>query len=171
MNATSAASMATSVPPLPIAIPTSAWASAGESFTPSPTIITTAPSRWRAWTGVAPGHDERAGTQRSGKTRRGNRTLRTGLTQLVHAAARTKGTYLSALYQRLATHRGRKRAIMAVAHAIVVSAFHRLSHHEPYHELGANYFDEQRRDYLVNHLTRGIQRLGYHVPLEPVQPA
>jgi transposase len=128
-------------------------------------------SRLSAWTGVAPGHDESAGKQRSGKTRRGNRTLRTGLTQLAHAAARTKGTYLSALYQRLAARRGRKRAIMAVAHAIVVSAFHMLSRHEPYRELGANYFDEQRRNHLVNHLTRRIERLGYHVQLEPVQPA
>ena len=126
-------------------------------------------SRLSAWTGVAPGNDESAGKRRSGKTRRGNRTLRTGLTQLAHAAARTKGTYLSALYQRLATRRGRKRAIMAVAHAIVVSAFHMLSRHAPYRELGANYFDEQRRHQLVNHLTRRIQRLGYHVHLEPVQ--
>jgi transposase len=128
-------------------------------------------SRLSAWTGVAPGNDESAGKQRSGKTRKGNRTLRTGLTQLAHAAARTKRTYLAALYQRLATRRGRKRAIMAVAHAIVVSAFHMLSRHEPYRELGANYFDEQRRAYLVDHLTRRIQRLGYNVHLEPVQTA
>jgi transposase len=126
-------------------------------------------SRLAAWTGVALGNDESAGKQRSGKTRKGNRTLRTGLTQLAHAAARTKGTYLAALYQRLATRRGRKRAIMAVAHAIVVSAFHMLSRHELYRELGANYFDEQRRDHLVDHLTRRIQRLGYHVHLELVQ--
>ena len=59
-----------------------------------------------AWTGVAPGNDESAGKQRSGKTRKGNHTLRTGLTQIAHAAARTKGTYLSALYQRLAARRG-----------------------------------------------------------------
>jgi hypothetical protein len=80
--------------------------------------------------------------------------------------------HLSALYQRLATRRGRKRAIIAVAHAIVISAFHRLSGHEPYRELGANYVDEQRRTSLVHHLTRRIERLGYHhVQLEPVQPA
>jgi transposase len=126
-------------------------------------------SRLSAWTGVAPGNDESAGKQRSGKTRKGNRTLRTGLTQIAHAAARTKGTYLSALYQRLAARRGKKRAIMAVAHAIVVSAFHMLSRHEPYRELGANYFDAQRRDHLVDRLTRRMQRLGYHVHLEPVQ--
>jgi transposase len=128
-------------------------------------------SRLSAWTGVAPGNDESAGKRRSGKTRQGNRVLRTGLTQLAHAAARTKGTYLSALYQRLAARRGKKRAIMAVAHAIVVSAFHMLSRHEPYQELGANYFDEQRRHHLVDRLTRRIERLGYRVHLEPVPAA
>jgi transposase len=125
-------------------------------------------SRLAAWAGVVPGNDESAGKQRLGKTRRGNRTLRTGLTQMAHAAARTKGTYLSALYQRLAARRGKKRAITAVAHAIVVSAFHMLARHEPYRELGANYFDAHRRDHLVDRLTRRIQHLGYHVHLEPV---
>jgi transposase len=128
-------------------------------------------SRLSAWTGVAPGNDESAGKQRSGKTRKGNRTLRTGLTQIAQDAARTKGTYLSALYQRLAARRGKKRAIIAVAHAIVVSAFHMLSRHEPYRELGPNYFAERRREHLVDCLTRRIQHLGYHVHLEPVQTA
>ena len=88
-------------------------------------------ARLAAWSGVAPGNDESAGKQRSGKTRQGHRALRTGLTQLAHAAALTRGTYLSALYQRLAARRGKKRAIMAGAHSIVVSAFPRLSRNEP----------------------------------------
>jgi transposase len=125
-------------------------------------------ARLAAWTGVAPGHDESAGKRWSGKTRQGNRALRTGLTQMAHAAARSKGTYLAALYQRLAARRGKKRAIMAVAHSIVVSAFHMLSRYEPYQELGANYFDDQRRHQLVDRLTRRLERLGYRVSLEPV---
>jgi transposase len=95
-----------------------------------------------------------------------NRVLRTALTQLAHAAARTKGTYLSALYQRLAARRGKKRAMIAVAHSMVVSAFHMLSRHEPYQELGSNYFDEQRRHQLVHRLTRRLEHLGYRVNLE-----
>jgi transposase len=75
------------------------------------------------------------------------------------------------LYQRLAARRGKKRAIMAVAHAIVVSAFHMLARHEAYHELGHNYLDEQRRDHLVDWLTRCIERLGYRVSLDPVPAA
>jgi transposase len=128
-------------------------------------------TRLAAWSGVAPGNDESAGKQRSGKTRQGNQAVRTGLTQLAHAAARTKGTYLSALYHRLAARRGKKRAIIAVAHSIVVSAFHMLIRGEPYRELGANYFDARRQTQLVDQLTRRIERLGYRVILEPVAAA
>jgi transposase len=128
-------------------------------------------ARLAAWTGVAPGNEESAGKQRSGKTRQGNRALRTGLTQMAHAATRTKGTSGSALYHRLAARRGKTRAIIAVAHSIVVSAFHRLARHEPYHELGANYFDDQRRHQLVDRLARRLEHLGYRVSPEPVPAA
>jgi hypothetical protein len=125
-------------------------------------------SRLAAWSGVAPGNNESAGIQRSGKTRKGNRALRTGLIQIAHAATHTKETYLSAFYHRLAARRGKKRAILAVAHAIVVSAFHMLSRNASYRELGSNDFDEHRRVHLVDRLTRRMERLGYHVALEPV---
>jgi transposase len=127
----------------------------------------TAP-RLAAWAGVAPGNDESAGKQRSGKTRKGNRPLRAILTQLAHAAVRTKDTYLSTLYQRLAARRGKKRAIIAVAHSIMRSVFHMLSRNAPYRELGANYFDERRRQFTVARLAQRIEHLGYHVHLEPV---
>jgi transposase len=127
----------------------------------------TAP-RLAAWAGVAPGNDESAGKQRSGKTRKGNRALRAILTQLAHAAVRTKGTYVSALYQRLAARRGKQRAIIAVAHSIMKSIFYMLSRNAPYHELGANYFDERRRHSTVDRLARRIEHLGYRVHLEPV---
>src|SRR5215467_7875250 len=127
----------------------------------------TAP-RLAAWAGVAPGNDESAGKQRSGKTRKGNRPLRAILTQLAHAAVRTKGTSLSALYQCLAARRGKNRAIVAVAHAIMCSVFHMLSRQEPYRELGSNYFDERRRHYTVDRLARRVEHLGYRVHLEPV---
>jgi transposase len=127
----------------------------------------TAP-RLAAWAGVAPGNNESAGKQRSGKTRQGNHTLRAGLTQLAHAAVHTKDTYLSALYRRLAARRGKKRAIRAVAHAIMVSAFYMLVRNESYRELGGNYFDERQRHYTVDRLASRLERLGYRVHLEPV---
>jgi transposase len=127
----------------------------------------TAP-RLAAWAGVAPGHDESAGQQRAGQTRTGNRPLRALRTQLAHAAVQTKDTSLSALYQRLAARRGKKRAIIAVAHASMVSVLHLLSRQEPYRELGANYCDERRRQFTIDRLTRRIAPLGYRVHLEPV---
>jgi transposase len=79
--------------------------------------------------------------------------LRTGLTQWAHAAARTKGTCLSALYQCLAARLGKKRTIIAVAHSIVVSAFHMLTRDEPYREFGAHDFDDRRQAHPVDQLT------------------
>src|SRR5918999_112512 len=73
-----------------------------------------------SWAGVAPGNHESAGKRASGKTRQGNRFLRTVLVQAAHAAARTKGTSLRAQYRRLATRHGKKRAILAVAHSMLV---------------------------------------------------
>ena len=63
---------------------------------------------------------------------------------------------------------GKRRAILAVAHSIMVSVFHMLTRHEPYHELGARYFDERRRHYTVDRLAQPIEQLGYRVHLEPV---
>jgi transposase len=123
-------------------------------------------TRLAAWAGVAPGNDESAGKQRSGRTRPGNQPLRTVLTQMAHAAAHTKGTYLSTLYHRLAARRGKKRAIVAVAHSMVVSAFYMLVRQQPYQELGATCFDKQQRHHLVDRLTRRIAQLGYEVRLE-----
>jgi transposase len=100
------------------------------------------PARLAVWAGVAPSNDASAGKQRSGRIRPGNQSLRTVLTQLAHATSRTRGTYLSALYHRLMARRGKKRAIVAVAHSMVVSAFHMLSRNEPYQDLGATYYDE-----------------------------
>jgi transposase len=128
-------------------------------------------ARLAAWSGVAPGNDASAGTQRSGQTRQGNRALRTGLTPLAHAAALTKGTDVSAWSQQLATRRGTTRALMAVAHAIVVSAFYRLSRHEPSHARGATYVDDHQRTHLIDRLTRRMERVGYRVTLEPVATA
>jgi hypothetical protein len=101
-----------------------------------------------------------------GKTQKGNRSLRAILTQLTHAAVRTKGTYLSALFQRLAARRGKQRAIIAVAHSIMKSILHMLSRNAPYHDLEANYFDEWRRHSTVDRLARRVAPLGYRVSLE-----
>jgi transposase len=119
-----------------------------------------------AWAGVAPGNYESAGKRASGKTRQGNKALGVALNQAAHAAARTKDTYLSAQYHRLAGRRGHKRAIVAVAHSLVVIAYHLLQRKEPYRELGGDYFDKQRPDATARRLMQRLERLGYAVTIQ-----
>lgn len=121
-----------------------------------------------AWAGVAPGNHESAGKRLAGRTRQGNRALRTGLVQAAHAAAHTKDTFLAAQYHRLASRRGKKRAIIAVAHSILVIAYHLLTKQEPDRELGGSYHDQRNLAATTGRLTKRLQKLGYHVTLEPL---
>ena len=79
-----------------------------------------------SWAGMCPGQNESGGKRRSGKTRKGSRWLRQTLVEMAHAAAKTKGTYLSSQYRRIAARRGKKRALIAVGHTILVMAYHML---------------------------------------------
>lgn len=121
-----------------------------------------------SWAGVCPGNDESAGKRRSGKIRRGSPWLRTALVEAAHGAGRTKNTYLGAQYHRLAARRGKKKALVAVAHSILVIAYHVLTRKEPYHDLGSNYFDKRDRAHVEKRLSRRLERLGYNVTLKPV---
>ncbi|MDZ4878171.1 MAG: IS110 family transposase ISAzo28 [Chroococcidiopsis cubana SAG 39.79] len=119
-----------------------------------------------AWAGLAPGNYESAGKRLSSKTRRGNRVLRAALVQAAHALTQTK-TYLAAQFRRLTPRRGRKRAAVAVAHSILVIAYHLIERNEPYRDLGANYFDQQRPEAATKSLVKRLERLGYQVSLQP----
>lgn len=126
-----------------------------------------------SWAGMCPGNDQSAGKRRSGKTRKGSKWLRSALTESAHAAARSKGTYLSAHYTRLRGKRGSKKAAVAVGHSILVIAYHLLQRDEPYRELGEDYFDRRRseEDYRKR-LVRQLEKLGHKVVLESLpQPA
>lgn len=119
-----------------------------------------------AWAGLAPGNYESAGKRLAGKTRKGNQTLRSGLMQSAHVASRSR-TYLAAQYRRIATRRGKKRATMAVAHSILVIAYHVIQRQEPYRELGAQYFDQQRPEATAKRLVKRLETLGYQVSVQP----
>ena len=123
------------------------------------------------WAKLAPGNHESAGKRYSGKIGKGNRWLRTCLVQAAHAAVRGKDSYLKSVYHRLVGRRGAKRAIIAVAHRILLAIYHMLSRHEPWHELGATYHDEHNKGRLLNRMTRRMERLGYRVTLEPIAEA
>ncbi len=124
-----------------------------------------------SWAGVAPGNNESAGKRKSGKTRKGNPALRTALVIAANAAAHTKDTFLAAQYRRIKARSGHKKAIVAVAHSILVIAYHILKDKEPYRELGSQYYDERDRDRIERRLVARLQRLGNKVTLEPMPKA
>lgn len=120
-----------------------------------------------SWAGMAPGNNESAGKRKSGKTRKGNKHLRSALVQSARAAAKGK-TYLSAQFHRISARRGGNRAAIAVGHSILVMAYHILKRREPYKELGANYFDERKSKAVVRNAIRRIEKLGFSVKIEEI---
>lgn len=129
------------------------------------------PGHLASWTGICPGNNESAGKRRSGRTPKGNRWLRRTLTQAAWAASHTKGTYLAALFRRLSARRGKKRAIVAVGHSLLVAVYYMLKDRKPYVELGADYLDGLHSDRLARRLTKRLETLGYTVSIQPTQEA
>jgi transposase len=120
-----------------------------------------------SWAGMCPGNKESGGKRLSGKTRKGNIWLRQVLIEIAHVASKTKDTYLAAQYRRIAARRGKKRALVALAHTILVIIYHILTRRQPYHELGGAYFDQLERERVEQRLVRRLERLGYSVSLQP----
>lgn len=124
-----------------------------------------------SWAGFAPGNHQSGGKRYSGRTTKGNRAIRAILTQAAWAASRTKDTYLKARYHRLAARRGKKRAIVAIARSILVSIWHMLSRRKAYQDLGADYYDQRRKDTKVTYFTKQLANLGFAVTLDPAPAA
>jgi transposase len=124
-----------------------------------------------AWAGMCPGNDESAGRRRSGKTPKGSPWLKRALVQAAWAAGRTKDTYLSAFYRRLAARRGRKRALVALGHALLGIMYHMQRTGTDYADLGGDYFDRRDKDRLTRRLVHRLESLGLKVTLEPTAQA
>jgi transposase len=124
-----------------------------------------------SWAGLCPGNNESAGKRKSGNTRKGSLWLRRALGQAAWAAAHTKVTYLAARYRQLAARRVAKRAIIAMAHNILLIAYHLLKADRPYQDLGADYFDRINAEGLKRYLVKRLQRLGHQVLLTPAAAA
>jgi transposase len=117
-----------------------------------------------SWTAICPGNDESAGKRRSGRTRKGNPHLRAALIEAANAAARTKDTYLRAQYEQIKRRRGHKKAIVAVAHSILIAAYHILKDDVPYHDLGGDYFTRRADpERIAKRLIAQLERLGHTV--------
>lgn len=120
-----------------------------------------------SWGGMSPGQEESAGKRQRTRTRPGNPMLRIALIEAATAASRTKGTALSALYQRIKRHRGHKKAIVAVAHQILKIAYHIMASDTTYQELGPDYFQRRYRERNIRRHVRQLEHLGYRVTLTP----
>jgi transposase len=124
-----------------------------------------------SWAGMSSGNNQSAGKRKSGRTKRANRWLRATLVQSAWAASHTKDTYFAAQYRRLAGRRGRKRALVALGHTILIVVYYVLKRQTIYQELGHDYLDRHEKDRLLASLVRRLERMGHRVTLEPVQPA
>lgn len=124
-----------------------------------------------SWAGMCPGNNESAGKRKSGKTTKGSRWLRHALVQAAWAASHTKDSYFSAQYHRLARKRGKKRALVAVGHSILVAVYHVLQGPDRYQDLGPNYFDLRDQHHVTKYLVKRLESLGHKVTLEPCHQA
>ncbi len=123
-----------------------------------------------AWAGLCPANHESAGKRRAARTRKGSRWLRAALIEAAWATRRTK-TYLAAQYHRLARRRGKKKATVAVAHSLLVIAYHILKEGTTYRDLGPDYFDRLGKGRLQQRLIAQLEALGLRVSVEPVPQA
>jgi transposase len=121
-----------------------------------------------SWAGLCPGNKQSAGKRLGGKTTNGNTWLRAILGEVTWSIAHTSNTYLAAQYHRLARRRGRRKAIVAVGHTLIVIIYHLLRNHTPYQDLGADYFERLDTSRLQRHYVQRLQSLGFAVSLSPV---
>jgi transposase len=124
-----------------------------------------------SWAGVCPGNNESGGKRLSGRTRKGSRWLRQKLCQSAWCSSRCKTSYFAAFFQRIAAHRGRKRAIVAVSHALLVVCHYLLQRKCHFQDLGVHYFDQLNHEKLTHYFVKRLTRLGHRVTIEPSSAA
>lgn len=117
-----------------------------------------------AWSGLAPGNNESAKKRKSGKTRKGNPTLKTTLIQSAKTAKRTKGSFFKAQFDRLAVKRGKNRAVVAVAHSMIIAIYYMLKEDVPFVDLGEDYYNQFNTEKKINHYLKKLQNLGWQPP-------
>ena len=118
-----------------------------------------------SWAGMCPGNEESAGKRRRRRITPGNRWLKRTLAQCALAAGNKNGSFLQSRFRRLAAKRGRKRAVIAVAHSQLTAIYAMLKDGTEYHDLGVDYLDQLQRERIKRHLVGRLEGLGYEVNL------
>jgi transposase len=124
-----------------------------------------------SWAGMSPGNNESAGKKKPGVTTHGNKYLKTILIEFGWVASRMKGTYLSSKYHSLVGRRGKKKALVAVGHKILIMCYHILKYKVPYKELGPTYLDERKKDRIAKNYMKRLASLGYTVTVKEAAQA
>ena len=119
-----------------------------------------------SWAGMSPGNNESAGKKKPGSTTHGNKSLKAMLIEFAWVASRTRDTYLRSKYHSLVGRRGKKRALVALGHKILIMCYHILKYKRPYKELGADYLDKRRKDKITRNYVKKLNHLGYEVILQ-----
>lgn len=125
------------------------------------------PGHLASWAGVCPGQRESAGKNKSAKTRKGSPSLRTVLVECAYAVSRSKGTYLAEHFRQVRRRRGQNRAIVAVSHDILTTAWWLLSTNRPYEDPGPETLRRQTEDQTRQRAKQQLERLGFTVTLTP----
>lgn len=121
-----------------------------------------------SWAGMCPGNNESAGKQKSSRIRKGNQTLRTTLVECAKAASRKKGCSFQDQYHRISARRGKKRAIVAVGHSLLIVIYHLLRDGTTYQELGPVYLERLNKASYVKRTVKKLEKLGLKVTIEEV---
>jgi transposase len=124
-----------------------------------------------SWAGMCPGNEESAGKRKRRRTTQGNRWLKRALAEAAWAASHTSDSYLHAQYHRLAGRRGKKRALIAVGHSLLIILYHVIKYRVDYRDLGADYFLQLEPERTKRYLVKRLEQLGYEVQLEPKHAA
>ena len=116
-----------------------------------------------SWAGLVPGCNESAGKKLSSRIRKGNKSLKATLVECARSAIRKKDSYFYAKYQKIAARRGGNRAVVAIAHSMLIAIYHMLKHLEPFKDLGSNYFNTINADRIKKRNIKALEGLGYEV--------
>ena len=117
-----------------------------------------------AWAGLAPGNNESAGKRHSGKTRKGNKTLKTTMIQSAKSAKKKEGSFFKAQFDRLVVRRGKNRAVVAVAHSMLIAIYNMLKWGTPFSDLGENYYYQFNAERKIGYYLKQLEKLGWQAP-------
>lgn len=120
-------------------------------------------SQFSSWAGLVPECKESAGKKMSTRIRKGNKHVKSVLVECARSAIRNKKSYFYSRYQRIAARRGGKRALIAVAHSMLIAVYHILKELQPYKELGYDYYDTWNHEKIIQRNIRSLERLGVNV--------